>query len=246
MRFDIVTLIPEMFSTFPEWGVTGSAVKSGKAQLHTWNPRDFTGDDYHKVDDRPYGGGPGMVLMYEPLAQAITAAKAADEKKTKVIYLSPQGKLLKQRHMQELATNDRLILVAGRYEGIDERIIDDYIDEELSVGDYVLSGGELAAFVLIDAVTRLLPSVLGNAASAVQDSFTNGILDCPHYTRPDVINDKSVPSVLLSGNHQAINEWRLKQSLTKTWLARPDLLQDHELSIEERCLLDKIKNKDLT
>ncbi|ABG40101.1 tRNA (guanosine(37)-N1)-methyltransferase TrmD [Paraglaciecola mesophila] len=241
--FGVVSLFPEMFQTFTEQGVTGRAVKSGKLKVDFFNPRDFTHDKHRTVDDRPYGGGPGMLMMVQPLLDAIRAAKQAAEKKTKVIYLSPQGKTLTQRGVKQLSENESVILVAGRYEGIDERVIEAEIDEEWSVGDYILSGGELPAMILMDAVARLVPGVLGHAQSAEQDSFSDGLLDCPHYTRPENLNGQSVPSVLLSGDHQKIKQWRDKQSLGRTWQRRPELLNDLALTEEQQRLLDEYQQE---
>ncbi|MGY0580863.1 MAG: tRNA (guanosine(37)-N1)-methyltransferase TrmD [Paraglaciecola chathamensis] len=241
--FGVVSLFPEMFQTFTEQGVTGRAVKSGKLKVDFFNPRDFTHDKHRTVDDRPYGGGPGMLMMVQPLLDAIRAAKQAAEKKTKVIYLSPQGKTLTQRSVKQLSENESVILVAGRYEGIDERVIEAEIDEEWSVGDYILSGGELPAMILMDAVARLVPGVLGHAQSAEQDSFSDGLLDCPHYTRPENLNGQSVPSVLLSGDHQKIKQWREKQSLGRTWQRRPELLNDLALTEEQQRLLDEYQQE---
>ena len=239
MRFDVVTLFPDMLRAMIGDGVTGRAFAKGLAQLAIWNPRDYTSDVHRTVDDRPYGGGPGMVMKVEPLQTAIEDARKAAAPNTKVIYLSPQGKRMDQSAVKQLAQRDGMILIAGRYEGIDERIIDRYVDEEWSIGDYVLSGGELPALVLMDAVLRLLPGVLGDADSAEQDSYTDGLLDCPHYTRPELIEDMPVPDVLKSGNHEAIRRWRLKQSLGRTWLRRPDLLEGRELTKEEQLLLEQ-------
>jgi tRNA (guanine37-N1)-methyltransferase len=233
----VVTLFPEMISAVSEFGVTGRAVKNGLLHIECWNPRDFTVDKHRTVDDRPYGGGPGMLMMVQPLRDAIHAAKAAAGEGVKVIYMSPQGRPLKQDGVKELSANQKLILVAGRYEGIDERIIQAEVDEEWSMGDYVLSGGELPAMTLIDAVSRLVPGVLGDQASAEQDSFTDGLLDCPHYTRPEVLDGETVPSVLLSGNHAKIRQWRHKQSLGRTYLRRPELLEDLALTDEQEKLL---------
>ena len=238
MRFDVVTLFPDMLQAMIGDGVTGRAFDKGLAQLATWNPRDYTRDVHRTVDDRPYGGGPGMVMKVEPLQAAIEDAKQAAPE-SRVAYLSPQGKELNQSAVRELARRDGVILIAGRYEGIDERVIDRYVDEEWSIGDYVLSGGELPALVLMDAVLRLLPGVLGDADSAEQDSFTEGLLDCPHYTRPEQFADMPVPDVLKSGNHAAIRRWRLQQSLGRTWLRRPDLLEGRELTKEEQLLLEQ-------
>ena len=239
MRLGVVSLFPQMFDAITQYGVTGRAVTQGKLSLDYWNPRDFTQDKHRTVDDRPYGGGPGMVMKVEPLRDAIHAAKQQLGQQTKVVYLSPQGKLLDQQKLIELATRDSMIFVAGRYEGVDERLIEQEIDEEWSIGDYVLSGGELAAMVLIDGVARLLPGVLGDDESAQQDSFMNGLLDCPHYTRPERIIDQSVPEVLLGGDHEAIRKWRLKQSLGRTWLRRPDLLAVDTLTDEQKALLEQ-------
>ncbi|GGN12757.1 tRNA (guanine-N(1)-)-methyltransferase [Shewanella putrefaciens] len=232
MWLGVITLFPEMFRAVTDFGVTGRAVKNGLLELHTWNPRDFTHDRHNTVDDRPYGGGPGMLMMVQPLRDAIHAAKAAAGEEAKVIYLSPQGRKLDQQGVTELAKSSRLILVCGRYEGIDERIIQTEVDEEWSVGDYVLSGGELPAMTMIDAVSRLVPGVLGKQASAEQDSFSDGLLDCPHYTRPESLDGLDVPAVLLSGNHEQIRLWRLQQSLGRTLLRRPELLQNLALTDE--------------
>ncbi|HEY3698717.1 MAG TPA: tRNA (guanosine(37)-N1)-methyltransferase TrmD [Spongiibacteraceae bacterium] len=238
MQIGMVTLFPDMFDAVIDNGITSRAVDNGILQLNCWNPRDFTSDRHHTVDDRPYGGGPGMVMKIEPLRDAIHAARN-ELKEARVIYLSPQGRRLDQSAAAELATRSQLILVAGRYEGIDERLIETEIDEEWSIGDYVLSGGELAAMVLIDAVTRLLPGVLGDEQSAQQDSFSNGLLDCPHYTRPEEYDGKRVPAVLMSGNHELIRRWRLKQALGRTWLRRSELLQQQMLNDEQQRLLDE-------
>ncbi len=233
MWLGVITLFPEMFRAVTDFGVTGRAVKNGLLELHTWNPRDFTHDRHNTVDDRPYGGGPGMLMMVQPLRDAIHAAKAAAGEGAKVIYLSPQGRKLDQQGVSELAQSSRLILVCGRYEGIDERIIQTEVDEEWSIGDYVLSGGELPAMTLIDSVSRLVPGVLGKQASAEQDSFSDGLLDCPHYTRPESLDGLDVPAVLLSGNHEQIRLWRLQQSLGRTLLRRPELLQNLALTDEQ-------------
>ncbi|MGI2096271.1 tRNA (guanosine(37)-N1)-methyltransferase TrmD [Shewanella glacialipiscicola] len=233
MWLGVITLFPEMFRAVTDFGVTGRAVKNGLLELHTWNPRDFTHDRHNTVDDRPYGGGPGMLMMVQPLRDAIHAAKAAAGEGAKVIYLSPQGRKLDQQGVTELAQSSRLILVCGRYEGIDERIIQTEVDEEWSIGDYVLSGGELPAMTLIDSVSRLVPGVLGKQTSAEQDSFSDGLLDCPHYTRPESLDGLDVPAVLLSGNHEQIRLWRLQQSLGRTLLRRPELLQNLALTDEQ-------------
>ncbi len=240
MWIGVVSLFPDMFRAITENGVTGRAVKSGLLEMHCWNPRDFTHDKHRTVDDRPYGGGPGMLMMVQPLRDAIAAAKDAAEqagKEAKVIYLSPQGRKLDQSGVKGLSTNEAMILVAGRYEGIDERVIEADIDEEWSVGDYVLSGGELPAMTLIDAVVRFVPGVLGKMASAEQDSFSDGLLDCPHYTRPERLDDRDVPSVLLSGNHEKIRQWRLKQSLGRTYDRRVELFDNLALTDEQENLL---------
>lgn len=225
MKIGVVTLFPEMFDAVLDYGITSRAVDQNLVSVQCWNPRTFTHDRHQTVDDRPYGGGPGMVMKVEPLRDAIRAARA-ELPLAKVIYLSPQGRPLDQRGVVELSTREQMILVAGRYEGIDERLIGTEIDEEWSLGDYILSGGELAAMVMIDAVTRLLPGALGHEQSAQQDSFTEGLLDCPHYTRPEVYEGQRVPEVLLSGNHELIRRWRLQQAVGRTWLRRPDLLKD--------------------
>ncbi|OUR72782.1 tRNA (guanosine(37)-N1)-methyltransferase TrmD [Methylophaga sp. 41_12_T18] len=239
MRLGVVSLFPQMFDAITQYGVTGRAVTQDKLSLEYWNPRDFTQDKHQTVDDRPYGGGPGMVMKVKPLRDAIHAAKKQLGEQTKVAYLSPQGKVLDQQSLKELATRETMIFVAGRYEGVDERLIEQEIDEEWSIGDYVLSGGELAAMVLIDGVARLLPGVLGDAESALQDSFMDGLLDHPHYTRPEQLDDQTVPEVLLSGDHEAIRKWRLKQSLGRTWLRRSDLLDVATLTSEQKALLEQ-------
>ena len=237
MWFGVVTLFPEMIQALTGQGVSGRAVKQEKVSVTCWNPRDYAYDNYQTVDDRPYGGGPGMLMKIQPLKDAIHAAKAAAGEGAKVIYMSPQGRKLDQEGVLELAQHDKLILVAGRYEGIDERLIEAKVDEEWSVGDFVLSGGELPAMTLMDAVIRLVPGVLGHELSAQQDSFMDGLLDCPHYTRPEVYEGEAVPEVLLSGNHEKIRQWRLKQALGRTWQRRPDLLAELELTTEQRKLL---------
>jgi len=243
MRFDIVTLFPEMVQETASWGVTGRALELGLAQLETWNPRDYTQDRHRTVDDRPYGGGPGMVMKVEPLRDAIHKARHAGEAKPLVVYLSPQGRKLDQNAVRRFAALPRLILVAGRYEGVDERLIESEVDEEWSIGDYVLSGGELAALVLFDAVVRLLPGVLGHEESAAQDSHMAGLLDCPHYTRPEEVVGMKVPDILQSGNHEAIRRWRLKQSLGRTWQRRPDLIAAIKLDAEQQVLLEEFRNE---
>lgn len=239
MRIEVVTLFPQMFQVLTDHGITGRAIQQGLLQLGLWNPRDYTTDNYHKVDDRPYGGGPGMVMQVSPLRQAIQAARQATGSNGRVIYLSPQGRRLDQQGLATFATQQSLVLLCGRYEGIDERVIDAEVDEEWSIGDYVLSGGELAAMVMIDGLTRLLPGALGHEDSAAQDSFMEGLLDYPHYTRPEEIDGAPVPPVLLSGDHNAIARWRSKQALGRTWLKRPDLLQAVELDQEQQTLLEE-------
>ena len=239
MRIGVVSLFPQMFDAITQYGVTGRAVSQGKLVIDYWTPRDFTQDKHRTVDDRPYGGGPGMVMKVEPLQKAIQAAKQKLGQQTKVAYLTPQGRKLDQQGLQQLATREAMIFVAGRYEGIDERLIENEIDEEWSIGDYVLSGGELAAMVMIDGVARLLPGVLGDEESAQQDSFMAGLLDHPHYTRPERLTNQSVPEVLLGGDHEAIRKWRLKQSLGRTWLRRPDLLEVVILTDEQSALLEQ-------
>ena len=240
MKIQVVTLFPEAFRALVGLGVTGRAIEDGRVELGVLNPRDFARDRHRTVDDRPYGGGPGMVMAVEPLRGAIRAARE-QAGEARVSLLSPQGRPLDQDAVRELAQRPELILVCGRYEGIDERLIDLEIDEEWSIGDYVLSGGELAAAVVIDAVTRLQPGVLGAEQSAEQDSFTDGVLDCPHYTRPEEFEGLRVPPVLLSGDHGAIERWRRKQSLGRTWLRRPELLERLQLDEESEALLAEFK-----
>lgn len=238
MHFGVISLFPEMFQAL-NVGITGRAQKDKLLTIDVWNPRDFTTDKHQTVDAKPYGGGPGMVMMAEPLQAAIQAAKKASEKKTTVIYLSPQGKPFNQAAASELVAKESLILVAGRYEGIDERVIQQEIDEEWTIGDYILTGGELAAMVMIDTITRLIPGAVGDQASVTEDSLTSGLLKHPQYTRPEMHNNSPVPPVLVSGNHKEIHRWRLKSSLGKTWLRRPDLLAKRELSKEENSLLNE-------
>lgn len=247
LQFDVVTLFPAMFDAVTELGVTGRARERGLYQFVAWNPRDFTTNVHRTVDDRPYGGGPGMVMMAEPLDKALAAARqrqmSAGVDKPRVVHLTPQGRLLDHALVAELAREPGLVLLAGRYEGVDERLIDRQTIEEVSIGDYVLSGGELAAMVLMDSVVRQLPGALGDAESASQDSFVDGLLDHPHYTRPEVYEGAAVPAVLLSGNHAVITRWRMKQSLGRTWQRRPDLLERRVLTAEERSLLDEFRRE---
>jgi tRNA (guanine37-N1)-methyltransferase len=238
MRAGIITLFPEMFTAVSDYGVTGRAIRDGLVEVSYWNPRDYTEDKHRTVDDRPYGGGPGMLMKTGPLEQAVGAAKAAMPQ-AKVIYLTPQGRVLDQAAINRLAGEEALILLCGRYEGIDERVIETQVDEEWSLGDYVLSGGELAAMACLDAIIRLQPGALGSDESAGQDSFMQGLLDCPHYTRPEHYAGKSVPGVLLSGDHEAIRRWRLKQSLGRTWQRRPELLEQLDLTKEQQELLNE-------
>ena len=242
IQFDCVTLFPPMFAAVTDYGIARRAREDGKWSLATWNPRDFTTDNYRTVDDRPYGGGPGMVMLVEPLEQAIHAAQARlPAVRARVILLSPQGAVLDHAKVVEIAGLERVVLVCGRYEAVDERLVRRSIDEELSIGDYVLSGGELAAMVLIDAVVRQLPGALNDAQSAAQESFVTGLLDCPHYTRPETYEGERVPEVLLSGHHGEIERWRLKQALGRTWLRRPDLLARRSLSAIEQKLLAEFR-----
>jgi tRNA (guanine37-N1)-methyltransferase len=237
MQIDVITLFPDMLAAVTDHGITGRAVRQDLVTIDCLNPRDFTEDKHRTVDDRPYGGGPGMVMKIEPLRKAIDAARAKSGGSAKVIYLSPQGRQLDQAGVEELSSRERIILIAGRYEGIDERLIDSEVDEEWSIGDYVLSGGELAAMVMIDAVVRQLPGALGHEQSAREDSFAEGLLDCPHFTRPEIYQGRPVPDVLLSGDHENIRRWRLKQALGRTWLRRRDLIESRELTTEEAELL---------
>ena len=247
LQLDVVTLFAPMFDAVTRSGVTGRARERRLYELVLWNPRDFAANAYRTVDDRPYGGGPGMVMMAEPLEKAIAAAcqrqKSSGVAKPRVVHLSPQGRLLDHALVAELAKEQGLVMLAGRYEGIDERLVSRVVDDEVSIGDYVLSGGELAAMVVIDAVVRQLPGALGDAESASQDSFANGLLDHPHYTRPEVYENEAVPAVLLSGNHADIARWRMKQALGRTWLRRPDLLEKRTLSPEEAGLLQEFRNE---
>jgi tRNA (guanine37-N1)-methyltransferase len=251
MEFDVVTLFPEMFDALTQYGITRRAFEQQQVGLHLWNPRDFTGDKHRTVDDRPYGGGPGMVMMAAPLEAAITAAKARQQHAgiptSRTIYLSPQGAPLNHRKVKQLADQPGLVLLCGRYEAVDQRLINRCVDEEVSLGDFVLSGGELPAMALMDAVIRLLPGVLNDDTSAVEDSFVNGLLDCPHYTRPEVYEGESVPAVLLGGHHAEIAKWRREQSLTETFRKRPELIaaarEQGGLSKADEMLLKKLRQQ---
>ena len=239
MQINVITLFPEMFTAITECGITSKAAKQGLIELDYFNPREFTTDKHRTVDDKPYGGGPGMLMKTEPLVAAIKAARSGLRARganleAKVAYLSPQGRVLDQAGVLELASRDSLILVCGRYQGIDQRVIDQEVDEEWSVGNFVLSGGELAAMALIDAVTRLQPGAVGDKDSVSQDSFSNGLLHWPEYTKPKVFNNQSVPNVLLSGDHEAIRKWRLKQSLVATRNKRPELISKKVLGQKEQ------------
>lgn len=246
LQIDVVTLFPPMFEAVTGSGVTGRARERKLYELVLWNPRDFAANNYRSVDDRPYGGGPGMVMMPEPLGKALDAAKQRQKssgvKKPRVVHLTPQGRVLDHALVAELAREQGLVMLAGRYEGVDERL-QRAVDDEISIGDYVLSGGELAAMVVIDCVARQLPGALGDAESASQDSFVNGLLDHPHYTRPEGYEGAGVPAVLLSGNHADIARWRLKQALGRTWQRRPDLLAKRTLSATESMLLEEFKKE---
>ncbi len=239
----VITLFPEMFSALTESGVSGRAIRNQLLDLQLYNPRDYTTDKHRTVDDRPYGGGPGMVMMVEPLQRTLAHASAQMSARPYVICLSPQGRTLDQSGVEALASHENLLMVCGRYEGIDERFINAHVDEEWSIGDYVLSGGELAAMVILDAMIRTIPGALGHDDSSREDSFYHGLLDHPHYTRPELCNEMSVPEVLMSGDHAAIRRWRLKQSLGRTLLRRPDLLQGRELTEEEKILLQAFKDE---
>ena len=245
IRFDVVTLFPEMFSAVTQSGITSRALEAGLWSLTTWNPRDFTTDNYRTVDDRPYGGGPGMVMLAEPLERTLDAVRSSGG--GRVVYLSPQGRKLEHGKVLEFSSEKSLTLLCGRYEGIDERLLERRVDEEISIGDFVLSGGELAAMALMDAVVRQLPGALGDGNSALEESFADGLLDCPQYTRPEVLGEgaagERVPQVLLSGHHEKIRRWRLKQALGRTWLRRPDLLAAKELNEEQRKLLDEFRQE---
>jgi len=247
MKFDVITLFPESFDAIARHGITRRALEEGLFELKTWDPRDFTSDNYRRVDDRPYGGGPGMVMMAEPLQAAIRAARSrqreAGVERPRVVMMSPQGERLGEDLVAQLSKEQGLVVVAGRYEGIDERLVKQYVDREISIGDYVTSGGELPAMVMIDCIVRRLPGSLNDAESAQQDSFSAGFLDWPHYTRPEEWNGDRVPEVLMSGNHAAIARWRRKQALGRTWDRRPDLIDEQALSIEDRKLLEEYRRE---
>ena len=243
MQFAVITLFPGMLKAVTEFGITRRAVEQGLVTVDCWNPRDFTVDNHRTVDDRPYGGGPGMVLMMQPLLEAIQSAKKAIPAPMKIIHLTPQGRVLDQAAVTGLSRSGNLVLVCGRYEGIDERVIESVVDEEWSIGDYVISGGELAAMILIDAIARTLPGCLGHEESAQADSFYSGLLDYPQYTRPENCAGLAVPEVLLSGDHERIRRWRMKQALGRTWLRRPDLLDRIRLTGEQLQLLEEYKNE---
>jgi tRNA (guanine37-N1)-methyltransferase len=246
-HFDVITIFPEMFDALKDHGITRRALDEKRFELHTWDPRDFTTDNYRRVDDRPYGGGPGMVMLAEPLQAAIEAARQrqrdAGVAGPKVLLMSPQGERLSEALVQELANEPGLVLIAGRYEGIDERVVRQCVDREVSIGDYVTSGGELPAMVVIDCLVRRLPGSLNDAESAMQDSFSAGLLDWPHYTRPEEWKQARVPDVLLSGNHAAIARWRRKQALGRTANRRPELVDETKLSREDRQLLDEYRKE---
>jgi len=246
MKFFIISLFPEMFRAISDYGIIARAVKNQKITLHFKNPRDFTEDNYRTIDDRPYGGGPGMVMKVEPLRRAIHAARNEAPANTRCVYLSPQGQQFKQTNVKKFASEEAIILLCGRYEGIDQRIIENDVDECWSIGDYVVSGGELPAMIIIDSISRLLPGVLGDDESSVRESFSESLLDCPHYTRPEIIDGQKVPLVLLSGNHADIERWRKKQQLGQTWLLRPDLLNEIDLNEKECILLEEFKKEQLT
>lgn len=247
MHFDVVTIFPEMFAALAGHGITRRALEEGLFELKTWDPRDFTTDNYRRVDDRPYGGGPGMVMLPEPLEAAIVAARLrqreAGVERPKVLLMSPQGERLDERMVNALAREAGLVLIAGRYEGVDERLVARSVDREVSIGDYVTSGGELPAMVLMDCIVRRLPGSLNDAESASQDSFSAGLLDWPHYTRPEEWKGARVPEVLLSGNHAVIGRWRRKQALGRTWDRRPDLIDEKSLSREDRQLLEEYRRE---
>lgn len=243
MIFNVITLLPDMFNAL-KFGIIGRALANNLIHFNTYNPRDYTYDTHHTVDDRPYGGGPGMVMLYQPLKEAIDDIKKSQKSNAPVIHLSPQGKPVTQNDIQRLSTLPELTLLCSRYEGVDERLIQNHVDEEYCIGDFVVSGGELPAMMLIDSITRLLPGTLNDPLSALQDSFSDGLLDCPHYTRPETIDGLTTPKILLSGHHEAINDWRLKEKWIRTWQKRPDLIKRLTLTNEQKSLLDEIKGKD--
>lgn len=245
MWLGVVSLFPQMFDALTGYGITGRAVQQGLCSFHSWNPRDYTRDLHRTVDDRSFGGGPGMVMKYAPVQAALQAGKQAAGEGVKTVYLSPQGRPLTQAGVTMLAAESKLLLLCGRYEGVDERLIEAEVDEEWSLGDFVLSGGEPAAIALLDAVIRLQPGALNHAQSAAQDSFSDGLLDYPHYTRPETIDGHTVPEVLRSGDHEKIRRWRLQQALGRTWLRRPDLLAHRVLTEEEKTLLGEFQRKNL-
>ena len=238
MRIDVITLFPELVEQVISCGVVGRTADQGILDLHCWNPREYSRDKHRTVDDRPYGGGPGMLMKVQPLQDAINAVRK-ENGDAKLIYLSPQGRLLTQQRLAQQVDQGSIILLCGRYEGIDERLIQKEVDEEWSIGDYVISGGELAAMVCIDAMARLLPGALGHDESAQQDSFSDGLLDCPHYTRPELYQGDRVPEVLMNGNHRDISDWRQQQALGRTWQRRPDLLKRASLDKHQQALLDE-------
>ncbi len=242
IRFDVVTLFPEMFAAVAGSGITGRALEAGLWSLTTWNPRDFTTDSYRTVDERPYGGGPGMVMLGEPLERALDAVRKSGGS-ARITYLSPQGRKLDHRRVMEFLKDKSVTLLCGRYEGVDERLLARRVDEEISIGDFVLSGGEIAAMALMDAVVRQLPGAVGEPASVIEESFADGLLDCPQYTRPELYRGARVPEVLLSGHHENIRRWRLKQALGRTWLRRPDLLAARSLNDEETRLLEEFRQE---
>jgi len=248
LEFDVITLFPEMFVAVTQSGISRRALEQGLWQLNFWNPRDFAEDHYRSVDDRPYGGGPGMVMLPGPLEKAIAAAQArrsgSGGAQAQVIYLSPQGKALTHERVMELVQSGGAILLCGRYEGVDQRLIERCVDEEVSLGDFVLSGGEIAALAVIDATVRQLPGAMNDAASVAEESFAQGLFDCPHYTRPEEYAGMSVPEVLLSGNHEKIRRWRLKQALGRTWRRRPELIECRALTREEAALLEEYREEE--
>ena len=241
MDIVVVSIFPDMFAALTEHGIAGRAIRAGIVRLRVINPRDCTRDRNRRVDDRPYGGGAGMVMLFEPMRDAVRRARREFEGRAHVVYLSPQGRRLDQARVRSLGRRRELVLVCGRYEGVDERLVEAEVDEELSIGDYLLSGGEVAAMVVIEALVRCLPGALGHDESARDESFERGLLEHPHYTRPRECEGRRVPEVLLGGDHAAIRRWRLKQALGRTWLRRPDLLEGHELNAEKRTLLDEFK-----